>query len=99
MNSLIKFPEFISVISSPFGRLIRVAAGVALIVGGASVQSKVGYFISAAGLVPLLAGAFDICVLGGVLGGPYKGDAMRQALHKQNDRPELGNKSATFFGA
>lgn len=99
MNNKIKLPGFVAFISSPAGRLLRVVAGVALIAYGWMQWTTVGYVIALVGLVPLLAGAFDVCILGGFLGGPYKGDAMRQALHAQENHPELGTRPASFVRA
>ncbi len=97
MINQIKFPGFVSFISSPAGRLTRILAGIALIGGGLEATSTTGNIVAAIGLVPLFAGAFDICILSGLLNGPYKGNALRQALHTQTNHPELGSKSASFM--
>ena len=99
MSNQIKLPGFVAFISSPAGRLIRVLAGIALIGVGLNAASINGYIVAAIGIIPLLAGAFDVCILGGLLGGPYKGNAIRLELHRQTNQPELGTKSASFIKA
>jgi len=60
------------------GRLIRIVAGIALIAAGVlAIGGTVGIILAAIGLVPLLAGAFDVCVFSALFGGPFSGSAMR----------------------
>lgn len=69
---------FFGFMASPAGRITRVVAGVALIlVGLLVVGDVVGYVIAAIGLVPLLAGLFDVCVFSKLFGGPFKGSEIR----------------------
>lgn len=64
--------------ASGAGRLIRIVAGVALIGGGLlAVGGPAGLIMAAIGLVPLLAGAFDVCVFSALFGGPLSGAAVR----------------------
>ena len=63
---------------SGLGRATRIVAGVALIAGGLlSIGGTTGYIVAAIGLVPLLAGAFDVCVVSRLFGGPFAGSAIR----------------------
>lgn len=60
------------------GRLTRIVAGIALIaVGLLVVGGTAGIIIAAIGLVPLLAGAFDVCIFSALFGGPFSGSAIR----------------------
>lgn len=69
---------FFGFMASPAGRITRIVAGVALIlVGLLVVGDVVGYVIAAIGLVPLLAGLFDVCVFSKLFGGPFKGSEIR----------------------
>lgn len=69
---------FFGFMASPAGRITRVVAGVALILVGLLVIGEVaGYVVAAIGLVPLLAGAFDVCVFSRLFGGPFKGEEIR----------------------
>ena len=61
------------------GRTFRVVAGAMfLIVGGTFRDEWWGVASALWGLVPLTAGAFDICYLSAVLGGPLKGADIRE---------------------
>jgi hypothetical protein len=70
---------FAQFMSSPAGRILRVVAGAGMIAGGIAADSDLGTGIAIAGAVPLLAGAFDFCVLSPLFGGPLSGKAIRAA--------------------
>jgi len=59
--------------SRPIGRLVRIVAGVVLIGIGLYVQGPLGVVIAAVGVVPILAGVFNFCVLAPILGCPLSG--------------------------
>ncbi len=99
MNNTIKLPGFVSFMISPAGRVFRVLFGLVLIVWGLRQGSPGGNLVAIIGLVPLAAGAFDFCILGKVFGGFYNGNTMREALHKQQGKPQLGSKPASFTKA
>jgi len=64
--------------ASAAGRVTRIAAGVALIAGGLlAVGGTAGIILAAVGLVPLLAGAADVCIFSALFGGPFSGSAIR----------------------
>jgi hypothetical protein len=63
---LIKF------MSSTVGRLSRVLAGIALIVIGVALGGAWST-LSVVGLVPLFAGASNVCLLAPALGQPFRG--------------------------
>ncbi len=70
-------------LASMAGRVVRVAAGIVLILVGLLVVKHVGGWILAIiGLVPLLAGIFDVCVFAPLAGRPFTGPALRQAVGK-----------------
>ena len=74
---------FFRFIAGPVGRLVRVIAGVALIVIGLwLVQGVVGWILAVVGLVPLLAGIFDRCVFAPLFGLPFDGFQLRRAQNK-----------------
>lgn len=62
--------------ASPVGRGIRVVAGIALIIAGLAIGSTVGYVLAVVGVVPLLAGALNVCVLAPLLKAPFSGKAL-----------------------
>ncbi len=64
--------EFARFMSSSFGRLLRIVAGIVLIVLGLGVAHGIGGIILAVvGLVPLVAGMFNFCVFAPLFGGPF----------------------------
>ena len=72
---------FFGFMASPAGRITRIVAGIGLIlVGLLVVGDVVGYVLAVIGLVPLLAGAFDVCVFSRLFGGPFKGEEIRAQL-------------------
>ena len=69
---------FAAFMASAAGRLIRIAAGVALIAWGWSMRDQTsGIVLMVGGLVPLLAGAFNVCLLAPVIGAPFAGKDAR----------------------
>jgi Inner membrane protein YgaP-like, transmembrane domain len=64
--------------ASGIGRVVRIVAGIALIAGGLlAIGGLAGIVVAAIGLVPLLAGTFDVCVFSALFGGPFSGTAIR----------------------
>ncbi len=68
--------SFARFMAGPVGRGVRVVAGLALIIVGLVLGSAGGYVLAAVGLVALLAGALNVCVLGPVLKAPFSGKAV-----------------------
>jgi hypothetical protein len=72
MNPIIKF------LASKTGRIIRVLAGIALVAWGLlGLSGTAGIIVAVIGLVPLLAGLFDVCVFAPLFGNPFKGPEIR----------------------
>lgn len=70
---------FARFINSAAGRLARVLAGVALLVWGfAERGTGTGIALMAIGLIPLVAGLLDWCLISALLGGPLSGATLRQ---------------------
>lgn len=70
--------QFIDFMASKAGRAARVIAGLLLIALGLLVMGGVGGVIVAAiGLVPLLAGVYDVCIFAPLLGYAFKGKEIR----------------------
>ena len=67
----------IDVIGTQSGRVLRIVAGTTIIAAGLRRGDGRGRVLAAAGLVPLAAGAADVCVLGPLVGGPLRGKAFR----------------------
>lgn len=63
---------FARFMSSWTGRLIRIVAGIILIIVGLTVvEGTGGIILAVVGLVPLLAGIFHFCVFAPLFGGPF----------------------------
>ena len=70
---------FAKFMASMLGRIIRIVAGLALIyVGFFVMKDTVGYILGIVGLVPLVAGVFDFCVLAPLFGAPFLGKDVRK---------------------
>jgi Inner membrane protein YgaP-like, transmembrane domain len=67
--------SFARIMASPIGRGARILVGVVLIIVGVSMGSAVGYVLAAVGVVPLVAGAFNVCLIAPLLKAPFRGDA------------------------
>ena len=75
MNAFFRF------VASPTGRVIRIVAGLALIlIGLLAPEGLAGWIVAIVGLVPLAAGVFDWCVFAPLFGLPSVGPRLRQAL-------------------
>jgi uncharacterized membrane protein HdeD (DUF308 family) len=70
---------FISFMASRNGRIVRIVAGVVLVILGFFViaNNTTGIIVTLIGLVPLAAGIFDFCVLAPLFGAPFKGSEIR----------------------
>ena len=72
---------FAKFMSSWAGRLIRIVAGLALIVVGLVVMgaNTTGIILAVVGAVPLIAGLFNFCLFAPLFGGPFLGrDVLKQ---------------------
>jgi hypothetical protein len=65
---------FARFVNSPAGRLVRIVAGIALIVlGYMRRDTSTGLLLIGLGLIPLAAGTFNLCIVSALLGGPISG--------------------------
>jgi len=70
---------FIRFMASTAGRVVRFVLGAALIiVGSYLVRGAGGVILAIVGLVPLLAGTFDFCVLAPLFKLPFSGRRIRE---------------------
>ncbi len=64
--------------SSTAGRILRIVAGIALVLLGLLVvQGTAGIILAVVGLVPLIAGLANFCVFAPLFGGPFLGKDVR----------------------
>lgn len=69
---------FVRTMASTTGRITRIVAGFALVAWGLlGLDGAVGIFVAVIGLVPLVAGAVDVCVFAPLFGNPFKGPEIR----------------------
>ncbi|MCS7038561.1 MAG: DUF2892 domain-containing protein [Anaerolineae bacterium] len=73
---------FVTFMASTAGRLVRIVAGIVLIlVGlfalGGTGGNTTGIVVAVIGLVPLLAGLFDVCLFAPLFGYPFSGAKIR----------------------
>ena len=72
MNPFVKF------MASTTGRIVRVIAGLALILWGVlGLGGTTGIILAVIGAVPFLAGLFDFCVFAPLFGNPLSGKKIR----------------------
>lgn len=69
-----KFSQFMA---STAGRVLRIVAGLALVITGLMMQSTGGYILAVIGLLPLAAGVFDWCIFAPLMHMPFTGKAIR----------------------
>lgn len=77
---------FASFMASAAGRWLRIIVGLALVVVGLILAFQpanmvLGIVLAVVGLVPLLAGVFDVCVFAPLFGAPFSGPKIRAAAH------------------
>lgn len=75
MKGLVRF------LASTAGRLTRIAAGLVLIAWGAFNSGGVKWLPIIIGLIPLLAGVFDICLIAAMFGYPLSGKKIRELVN------------------
>ena len=69
---------FVKYMISPPGRILRIVAGLALILWGLmGLGGATGIIVAIVGAVPLLAGLFDFCVFAPLFGGHLSGPKNR----------------------
>ena len=72
MNPFVKF------MASTAGRILRIVAGIALILWGLmGLGGTVGIVVAVVGAVPLVAGLFDFCIFAPLFGAPLSGPKIR----------------------
>jgi hypothetical protein len=64
--------QFVEWMSKPAGRILRVLAGLILIGVGLYFQGLWGYVVAVVGVVPVLAGVFNFCLIAPILGASFR---------------------------
>lgn len=78
---------FVTFMAGAAGRLLRIIAGLILIGVGVSLfrsgNTVAGVIVAVVGLVPLLAGAFDVCIFAPFFRCPFQGSKVRQQVRSR----------------
>ena len=83
-------------INSPAGRAFRLIAGATFVVVGYVFRhGTLGLLSMAWGVLPLSAGAFDLCYISAALGGPLSGARIRDRYHAGNEPKTSGGHAST----
>ena len=70
---------FSKFLNNPAGRIFRLIAGIGFIIVGYIFRGHLLGIVSIVwGVLPLTAGAFDICYFSALLGGPISGKKIRE---------------------
>ena len=64
--------SFVEWMSKPAGRILRIVAGIVLIAAGLYFQGFWGYVVAVVGLVPVLAGTFNFCLVAPIVGASFR---------------------------
>lgn len=76
--------EFVSFMTGTTGRMLRVVVGLILMaVGLLVVKGTLGTVMAVIALIPIAAGTLDFCMVGAVLGYPFRGAAARAQLARE----------------
>ena len=66
--------------ATTIGRGARIVLGIVLIVLGLLViEGTGGVIVAVVGIVPILAGVFDVCLIAPIFGAPFSGKANRES--------------------
>jgi hypothetical protein len=85
MESRFNDSGFSRFLNRPAGRIFRVVAGIVFIAVGVIFRGHpLGLISILWGILPLTAGAFDICYVSAALGGPLSGKKIRQIQSGQH---------------
>lgn len=84
MHETFNRSAFSRFLNSPSGRIFRLLAGAAFLMVGYLYRDHLwGWLCIVWSILPLTAGAFDVCYISAALGGPLMGAKIRQIARKQ----------------
>jgi len=64
--------KFAKWMAMPFGRILRIAAGGVLVwVGLGPIGGTLGLVVAVVGLLPILAGLYNVCLIAPLIGVPF----------------------------
>lgn len=69
---------FAKFMAGGIGRSVRILAGIVLIaIGLLVVKDTAGLIVAVIGVVPILAGVFNVCLIAPIIGAPFSGRAVQ----------------------
>lgn len=75
---------FVTFMTGNTGRMLRIVAGIVLMtVGVLVVKDTLGTVLAVVALIPLAGGVLDFCIVGAVLGYPFRGAVAREQLARK----------------
>lgn len=73
---MVKPNAFACFMAHPTGRLLRILAGLALISWGWTMRGTTsGTILMVVGVIPILAGVLNVCLIAPIIGAPFSGRA------------------------
>lgn len=79
---------FITFMTSNRGRMMRVVAGLVLMSAGLLVvKETLGMILALIALVPIAGGLFDFCLVGVLMGYPFRGAQAREHIAQEQHKP------------
>ncbi len=70
--------KFVKLMATPGGRILRFLLGAGIFLAGVRISGIGGYAIALVGLLPMFAGAADMCLLAPIFGYPMTGKQIRE---------------------
>jgi len=66
--------KFAKWMATPFGRILRIVLGAVVVwIGLGPVGGTAGWIIAAVGVLPMLAGLYNVCLIAPLLRVPFRG--------------------------
>lgn len=70
---------FARFMATPTGRILRIVLGIVIIWIGVVSPKPFGYVLEVVGLIPIIAGVLNICLIGPLIGAPLKASDLDKA--------------------
>lgn len=71
--------QFARFMATPGGRLIRIILGIVIIWIGVVSAKPLGFVLEVVGLIPIVAGVLNLCLIAPFIGAPLKGSDLDQS--------------------
>lgn len=71
--------EFARFMATPAGRILRIVLGIVIIWIGVVSPKPFGYVLEVIGLIPIIAGVLNLCLIGPLIGAPLKASDLPRA--------------------